>query len=145
MLKTDCKIYESSIVVARPFYGLLTLHQLIPMSAQCAFIQSSPNPICSNKILIFLLQRALFSFHLMSLCAIWDDLFSFLVKVNQNLMFLHPGHPEPEIRGKAGLQKKCFQPFGSQFALKTKGPLPWIRHCTQWEPLRRRESLLCIF
>ena len=55
---------------------------LCPMSA-CAFMQSSPNPICS-KLLIFLLQRALFSFHLMSLYAIWDNLFSFLVKVNQN-------------------------------------------------------------
>ena len=42
-----------------------------------------------NKLLIFLLQKALFSFHLMSLYAIWDNLFSFLVKVNQNLKFLH--------------------------------------------------------
>ena len=32
----------------------------------------------------FLLQKALFSFHLISLYAIWDNLSSFLVKVNQN-------------------------------------------------------------
>ena len=59
------------------------------MSASCAFIQNSPNPICYDKPLIFLLQKALFSYHLMSLYAIWDNLFSYLVKVNQNLKFLH--------------------------------------------------------
>ena len=49
------------------------------------FIQNSRIPICSYKLLIFLLQRALFSFHLTSLHAIWDNLFSFLVEVK----FLH--------------------------------------------------------
>ena len=43
---------------------------------------------------------------------------------------------ELEIRGGGGrLQKKCFQPYGSQFGLKIRGggfsePLPWICHCT---------------
>ena len=61
----------------------------ILMSPYCAFIQRSPNPICSNKLLIFLLQKALFSSHLMSLYAIWVNLYSFLVKTGQNLKFLH--------------------------------------------------------
>ena len=61
----------------------------IPMFAYVLSSRILLNPICSNNLLIFLLQKALFSFHLMSLYAIWDNLFSFSVKLNQNLKFLH--------------------------------------------------------
>ena len=36
---------------------------------------------CNVKLLFVLLQKAIFSFHLMSLHAIWENFFSFLVKV----------------------------------------------------------------
>ena len=34
------------------------------------------------------------------------------------------GHPEPEIRGGPGLQKRFFRPFGPHFGLKIRG-WPW--------------------
>ena len=40
-------------------------------------------------LLIFLLQRALFSFHFISPYVICDNLLSFLIRDNQNLKFLH--------------------------------------------------------
>ena len=46
------------------------------------FLCPHSNPVCCNiKLLFVLLQKALFSLHLMSLYAIWDNLFSFFVKV----------------------------------------------------------------
>ena len=42
------------------------------------------------------------------------------------------GHPDPEIRGKPGLKKIFFRPYGPQFGLKIRGGvgppglLPWI-------------------
>ena len=71
------------------------------------FIQSSPIPIFSNKLLIFLLQRALFSFHLMSLYAIWDNLFSFLVEVRSYIGLQFSAHLhgfEKGLTGKRTLQ-----------------------------------------
>jgi len=32
-----------------------------------------------------------------------------------------PSHPDPEIGGGGGIQKKLFWPFGPQFGLKTRG------------------------
>ena len=71
------------------------------------FIQSSPIPIFSNKLLIFLLQRALFSLHLMSLYAIWDNLFSFLVEVRSYIGLQFSAHLhgfEKGLTGKRTLQ-----------------------------------------
>ena len=31
------------------------------------------------------------------------------------------GHPDPEIRGKPGLKKIFFRPYGPQFGLKIRG------------------------
>ena len=31
------------------------------------------------------------------------------------------GHPDPEIRGRPGLQKNFFRPFGPQFRLNISG------------------------
>ena len=59
------------------------------------------------------------------------------------------GHPDPEIRGRLGLEKIFFLTFGPQFGLKMgvrgggtgfPGPLPWIRHCR----LQNRNSISII-
>ena len=35
------------------------------------------------------------------------------------------GHPDPEIRGKPGLKKFFFRPYGPQFGLKIRGGGGW--------------------
>ena len=71
-----------SIAVIYFFQPSLYFDILKSLPSCLRFLCPHSSPVCCNiKLLFVLVQKALFPLHLMSLYAIWDNLFSFLVKV----------------------------------------------------------------